>query len=144
MRHVKIKQLVLLVTITMLCGCHNLTLTNFQTGEVLKGRASEVGRNVRVTMPNGEVLEGKYSAVDNGSVGFSFGSATAFSGVHSATAFGSGTTITKGSGVAYAMLKSTTPGSPTMMELIVQYGALSGHGFGEARTNDGRTYKVQF
>jgi hypothetical protein len=30
------------------------------------------------------------------------------------------------------------------MEIIVIYGVLDGHGFGEARTNDGRSIKVQF
>ncbi len=39
-------------------------------------------------MPDGEVLKGKDSGVNSDSVGFSFGSATAFGGGTSATAFG--------------------------------------------------------
>jgi len=49
-----------------------------------------------------------------------------------------------GTGKAYAMLPSTKPGSKLMMEVIVTYGVLSGHGWGEARTNDGRKYRVTF
>ncbi len=30
------------------------------------------------------------------------------------------------------------------MESIVFYSEWTGHGFGETRTNDGRTFKVQF
>ena len=49
-----------------------------------------------------------------------------------------------GTGRAYALISSTKPGSKLMMEVIVTYGVLGGHGWGEARANDGRTYKVTF
>lgn len=129
----------------MMAGCaHRLTFTNFDTGEILKGTAN-LAKTIRVTMKDGEVVEGKYSAVSSDSVAFGFGSATAFSGAQMATAFGSGTTIMAGGpGRAYAILRSTTLGSKLMMELLVSYNALSGHGFGEARTNDGRSYRVTF
>ena len=141
-----LKCLVLVFAAALFSGCaHTLTFTSFETGEVLKGRATAVSRTIRVAMTDGEIVEGKYSAVDSSSVGFSFGSATAFSGAATATAFGSGTSyMLGGPGSAFALLKGTKPGSKLMMEMMVSYSAMTGHGFGEARTNDGRKYRVQF
>jgi hypothetical protein len=38
-----------------------LTLTHFESGEVLTGSANLITREVTVTMPNGEILKGKFS-----------------------------------------------------------------------------------
>jgi hypothetical protein len=96
-------------------------------------------------MPDGEVLEGHFAAVNSGSVGFTFGSATSYGGGQTATAFGSGTSYNVGgSGEVYALLKSKKPGSHLMLELIATYSPMTGQGFGQARTNDGRTYKLVF
>ena len=67
------------------------------------------------------------------------------SGATSATAYGNISSYTVSSGgvaYAYALLHSNT--GKLMMEIIVQYSQWNGHGFGEARTNDGRRFKVQF
>lgn len=138
-----ISLLTLLVAFT---GCRSITFTNFDTAETLHGKAhSFLVRTVFVTMPDGEVLKGHFSAINNSSVGFAFGSATAFSGGQTATAFGSGTSYNiGGSGVVYALMQSTKPGSKLMMEFKASFSPMSGHGFGEARTNDGRTYRLMF
>ena len=84
---------------------------NAQSGEVLHGTFTDsgaTGGSVNVTMPDGEVLAGRYSAIRETDA-FTF-----------------------------------TVGSDTAMDILAVYGVLDGHGFGEARTNDGRTYRVQF
>lgn len=142
------KKLFCLLAALFLTACaHSLQLVEFETGQVLNGEYNELNRTVTVTMPDGEVLTGKYSALTNAAVTFgsAFGSGTAFSGNTSATAFGSsfGYGISAGGqSSAYALLKSEK--SNLMMEILVKYSEWSGHGFGEARTNDGRRYKVQF
>ena len=96
-------------------------------------------------MPDGEVLQGTFAVVSSDSVGFSFGSATAIGGGHTTTAFGSSTSYNVGGpSCVYALMKSTKPGSHLMLELIANFSEMNGHGFGQARTNDGRTYRVIF
>jgi hypothetical protein len=131
---------ILMLTFILFMGCSaGMTLTNFQSGEVLKGKFNQWDRSVTVEMPNGEILSGKYSDVNNSSM--TFGSAFAYSGSSSATVFGTGYTV-GGSGNAYALISSKT--SKLLMEIIVSNNDLSGHGFGDARTNDGRSFKVQY
>jgi len=121
-------------------GCvHKIQLSHVETGQVIQGQYNTFTRGVGVAMPDGEVLTCGYSAIENAS--FSFGTATAFSGLSSATGMGYGIT-SGGRGQAYSLLKSET--SSLMMELIVSYSEWTGHGFGEARTNDDRIYKIQF
>jgi hypothetical protein len=135
------------------CITRSAKLVNFSTGETLTGKFTDspgTGGEVQVTMPDGEILAGRYSAVrENDFV--TFGSA--FVTAHAATPFGSAfgnasafgsSRMIGGQGKAYGVLSSTKPGSRLMMELIATYGVLDGHGFGEARTNDGRQYRLQF
>ncbi|HDI51989.1 MAG TPA: hypothetical protein ENF45_05105 [Bacteroidetes bacterium] len=134
------RKIFLIIFAVVIAGCvHNIEITHFQTGQVLQGEYNEINRMVTVVMPDGEILKGKYSAVSSAS--FMFDTATSYSGVATATGFGYGIS-SGGQGKAYALLKSET--SSLMMEMIVTYSDWTGHGFGEARTNDGRTYKVQF
>lgn len=129
-------------------GCsHKITLTDFEKGEVVEGYYTDYVKTVEVKMPNGEILKGKYSNVTNSSFSFgnSFTTGTAIAGT--TTAFGSASTFGNsysvgGAGKAYALLKSEN--SKLMMELLVDYNVWDGSGFGEARTNDGRRFKVQF
>jgi hypothetical protein len=140
----KIILLPLILCAALLCGCHTITLTNFDTGETIIA-VSHPFRLISATMPDGEVLKGTYSAIDNSSISTSFGSATAFGGGTSATAFGSGTSYNVGGrGTVYALLKSTKPGSKLMLEIYANFSPMTTHGFGQARTNDGRTYRVTF
>ena len=104
--------IILTLSLSLLAGCAGgLKLTHFQTGQVLHGEYSQISRGITVTMPDGEVLKGQYSAVQDAA-----------------------SNITTG----YALLTSETSG--LMMEIIIKYG---GHIFGIAKTNDGRTYRVQ-
>ena len=92
-----------------------LTLTQFESGEVITGIANTMTREVTVTMPTGEILKGKFSEQSDFS--------------------------TSTNGKAYALLKSSK--SKLMLELTVSFNEF-GHGFGDAHTNDGKNYKVQF
>ena len=143
------------VVLILVPGCitRYATLVDFESGEVLKGKFTDsmaTDGTVEVKMPDGEVLKGRYSGV-RGIDQVSFTTATAFalvhgrcgSGVASASGIGS-QRITGGQGKVYALLTSTKPGSKLVMEIVAIYGVLDGHGYGEARTNDGRVYKVQF
>ena len=146
----------LLATTLITAGCvvtRSATLVEFASGEVLHGKFTDsaaTGGTVEVTMPNGELLSGRYSAI-RGTDEVEFSSATVSatavgaSGMASVSGSGIGTQRTVGGqGKAYALLTSATPGSKLVMEIIVIYGVLDGHGFGEAKTNDNRSYKVQF
>lgn len=135
----------LLILIT---GCsHKMTYVDFQNGNVLEGHYVDYVKDIEVTMPNGEVLKGKFSNISNNSFSFgnSFSSGTATNGTTTvfgnANSFGTGYSV-GGAGKAYALLKSET--TNLMMEVVVNYDSWSRSGFGEARTNDGRKYKVQF
>lgn len=129
-------------------GCvYKMQVVDFESGITLDAEYKKSDKSVKVVMPDGEILTGKYSAVSNArfSMGNTFGSATAYSGANSATAYGNATSWGISSGGvsnAYALLHSDK--SKLMMEIIVQYSELTGSGYGEARTNDGRHFKVQF
>jgi len=130
----------LLTVATLFSGCtHKVNFADFERGEAFDGAYNKMTREVQVTLPTGELLIGTYSAMSNAS--FSFGSANVYSGNINASAMGYGISA-GGNSQAYAMLKSQT--SKLMMEMIVTYSEWNGHGFGEARTNDGRKYKVSF
>jgi hypothetical protein len=131
--------LLIALTCTLLVGCaHSIALVNFNSGETLAGEYNSGTREISVIMPNGETLKGQYSAASNASV--SYGTGFASSGGNFASGFGTSVS-SGGASQAYALLRSST--SKLMMEMVVTYGS-NGQGFGEARTNDGRTYKVQF
>lgn len=163
------------------CLIRRAQLANFETGEILRATFTDsplTNGGITVTMADGEVLKGRYSAI-RGQDSVTFGSAfvtgsadtaahTRYSGqmtervgvvpfrgesqgqidttAHtdvSASVTGQSRTI-GGTGQAYALISSTKPGSKLMMEVLATYGVLSGHGWGEARTNDGRKYKLTF
>lgn len=143
------KSILLLVSMLFIfSGCsHKMTYIDFSNGEVLEGHYTEMSKDVEVKMPNGEVLKGKYSNIHNSSFTFGNSFTTGVATTGTTTAFGSANTFGNsftvgGAGKAYALLRSQS--SKLMMELIVDYNVWDGSGFGEARTNDGRRYKVQF
>jgi hypothetical protein len=104
----------LIITITVfLTSCSTvtakkITLTQFESGEVIVGNVNSLTRDIAIAMPNGEVLQGKF-------------------------------TLQK-SGDAYALLKSTS--SNLMLEIRATVSGSSG--FGEAQSNGGTKYRVQF
>ncbi len=131
--------LIIVLSCALLVGCaHSISLVNFSSGETLAGEYNELTREISVTMPNGEIIKGQYSAASNSSV--SYGTGFAASGGNLASGFGTSFS-SGGASQAYALLRSST--SKLIMEMAVTYGS-NRQGFGEARTNDGRVYKVQF
>ena len=124
------------------CGARQLTLVDFQTGQTIAGELNESARSIRVTMPNGEILTGKYSAVSNSSPVYETGVGVGASSHSHGAIFGTGVTFGGGASKGYGLLRSNT--SNLMMEIVVSYSEWTGHGYGEATTNDGRKYKVQF
>jgi len=143
-----LRYLISIGIVLLLSGCvHKMQVIDFKTGTSLDAKFDEVSRQVTVVMQNNEVLTGKYSNISNATFSFgnTYGSATAYSGANSATAYGSSISqmfTSGGASNAYALLRSNT--SNLLMEMVVQYSDMTGHGYGEARTNDGRKYKVQF
>jgi hypothetical protein len=139
------KKAIALIAVVFLCGCHTVNLINASNGETIKVHSHMMSRNLWAEMPDGEILEGKFAAVSNESIGVTTGSATSFGGGTSATAVGSATSYNSGnSGTVYALLKSTKPGSKLTLEINGTFNPVSRQGFGEAKTNDGRTYKIVF
>ena len=163
------------------CITRRAQLANFESGEVIRAKFTDspfTNGKITVTMPDGEILKGEYSAIRaQDSMTFSSAFVTASADAKSRTTYSGQTdgrvgnipfsTESKGqidttahvdssahvsgqsrtvggTGRAYALIPSTKPGSKLMMEVIVTYGVLSGHGWGEARTNDGRKYRVTF
>jgi hypothetical protein len=154
MSQLRLCKLILLVS-AFFSGCitRHGTMVNFESGETLKVKFTDsmaTDGSVEVTMPDGEILKGRYSGI-RGTDEISFGSAFANASVTgpggtafgTASGFGSQRTV-GGEGKAYALLTSAKPGSKLMMEIVAIYGVLDGHGYGEARTNDGRSFKIQF
>ena len=129
-----------LLFVLVFVGCaHKITFTNFESGEILNGEYNTADKSIKVTMPNGEMLIGSYAAISSSSI--LFGNSFATSGGATATGFGTGIAV-GGNSKAYAILSSQK--SSLMMELLVSYSEWNGHGFGEAKTYDGKIYKVQF
>lgn len=138
------------------------TLLDIETAEKITAKftdSNQTGGSVEVVMPDGEVLSGTYTGIRgvdivtfSNSTGFQTGnvSVTGSNGL-SATATGSSnyseagaTRAVGGQGKAYALLSSTDPDSRLVMEIIAIYNVVGGGGFGDARTNDGRVYRVIF
>lgn len=141
----KITLLFLISCIALCCGCRTVMLTSFDTGEQVRLRAHSFGHEIWAHMPDGEVLHGTFATVSSDTASFSFGSATAVGGGQSASVFGNNTRYNVGGpACVYALMKSTKPGSRLMLEMIANFSEMSGDGFGQARTNDGRTYRVIF
>jgi hypothetical protein len=137
--------LILVLAAALLCGCHTVNLTSFNTGETIQLHSRLLSRNVWARMPDGERLEGKIASVSNESSASATGGSAAFGlGGISATADGSSRHNSGDSGVIYALLKSTRRGSKLVLEITGKYNPVSKQGFGQARTNDGRTYQVVF
>ena len=127
------------------CATCNTPLTNLtpESGLQENQRSShDSNRKIQVTMTNGEVLIGTLQDIDvpirrNGS------------NLMPAVEDGGGaySFLLRDSDLqkqVHALLKSTTPDSALEIEIIGVYRELDGHGFGKARTNDGRYYELQF
>ncbi len=124
---------VLLIFCLAACA-HQLKLVDMESAQVIYGTYNKADRSVIITLPTGEVLTGQYSALSNASV--SVGSL--FYGSKVATGY---SVSEGGTSKAYAIL---TGDRGTIMEIMVDYSAWNHQGYGEARTKDGKVYKVQF
>ena len=121
--------LLLILASAVTTGCvRRFTLTDFTTGVIATGTFTS-SRTAKITLPNGELFTGQWSAVKNAA--FTFGLTGEVE--TSPTFVGVGDQI-------YALLKSN---KGVLMEAIANYGSGTG-GVGQARTNDGRTYRLQF
>ncbi len=161
------KIILLLLTLGLFQSCFSFKsvtkkamLVNTENGERISATFQDnsgTGGTCTAIMPNGEILTGMYAGVRGTDV-ISFGSTNGTintttdytnngqnvlnaetGGNYSAT--GSTRTV-GGQGKARAILYSTTPNSKLVLELIIIYNVVSGGGYGDAKTNDGRTYKV--
>lgn len=132
-----------LLVVFLVVGCaYNVELINFESGETLHGGFNVATHEVWVDMANGTKLTGKYVELRNDSITFGSSTGSVFSG----TTFGSfsnfGTSYSiGGTSIGYAILRN--PNTKLMMEVLVRTN-LDNTGMGEARTNDGRLYKVIF
>ena len=126
-----------LIICFIFAGCtHRLNLTELDTGKTLKGVYDTTYKTITVTMPDGEVLEGKYHPA----------SKNQYPGVHTPenapkTGFGSG--VPKGiKADDYALLQSEK--TKLLMEVFLYFDSFSEKGYGFARTNDGRRFKISY
>ncbi|MDR2100216.1 MAG: hypothetical protein LBP40_05260 [Campylobacteraceae bacterium] len=144
MKHI----LLLLSALFLFAGCtlkHDVVLVGFNTEGVLQGVFDEKNENVTVIMEDGEILNGKYSSFDEesdfvftNSMGYAksrYRSGGMFGGMGVGINFGSASK-------KYALLTSET--SSLKMEIIITLRSWRKNGIGEATTNDGRVYKIQF
>jgi len=136
-------------------GCaYKVKLVDFETGQTIIGTYNTSSKTVSLTLPSGELMRGQYSALTNATItsGSLFYNSSAFASAFSGGAsafgqshgFGSGNYFgfsAGGSSHAYAILSGD---KGTTMEMILQYNELDGRGFGEAKTNTGKEYKVIF
>ncbi len=131
---------VILGAVMVLAGCTGSgTLTPLDQGARGLGRLDYVdqgGRGtVTITMPDGEILNGTFTAASN--VGISYGTATAFTPRGPITA--SGTTVYSG-GAGNVWVSASGPRTV----VTCQAQASGNHGGGICRTNAGATYQLMF
>lgn len=136
-----LKYIIVLVFIIYLSGCaHHFTLIPRDGKEKGQGVAQEVGKTVTITL-NGKTYTGNY-VYGGGSVAFfnTFGSATAYSGTKTATAFGSGfgTAYVPGSGNG-RILATSPDGDVIRCEFLYS----GGSGLGICQDNAEKEYDLQ-
>lgn len=125
--------------LALLAGCaQTLHLVNFESGQRLEGKLNRGGKTVQVTMPDGEVLNGTYSQYAPSKTISTQGVRTR-ENPDNETDSNATTVVTQDSGEGYSVL---TGERGTTMEMRFKFSGESG--FGEATTNRGAKYKVQF
>ena len=154
---------VFIISSTLSCSItKKATLINLESGEkvmaIFKDNSGTSGY-CEAIMPDGEKLVGTYVGVRGTDV-ITYGSATGkvnsktnyssagqnildASSASNYSATGAARTV-GGQGKAYAILSSTLPNSTLTLEIIAIYNVLGGGGYGDAKTNDGRSFKVVF
>ena len=131
----------------LLAGCvtRKPTLTDIRTGELCHGEFNLMSRNGWVVLPDGTKLTGKIFGVTNARYASSDfeGSGTVYG--PGGSAFGSfsgtGSSFSPGNrGEGWALLRSED-GKKIMEIHVVSNGAVTA-GYGEARMNDGRVFRL--
>lgn len=122
-----------------LYGCSTtMRLMEFKSGEVAEAFVDSNKGEIRVYMPDGEILIGPYNTLTNPR--FRIGAGLGGHGggrVYPTVRFDTGSKL-------YALLSSEKASSSLVMEIIADQSTLSRKGRGEARTNDGRVFKIVF
>jgi tetratricopeptide (TPR) repeat protein len=116
------------------CAGNNLRLVSLSDGTTIFGEYHRTDRFLKITMPDGETLQGSYSSLTNSYIGFG-------SLPNAATTSMIFPTATDGMTEAYAMLRGN---KGTLMEMVLHYSEWSGSGYGYAKTNEGIGYRVVF
>ncbi len=134
------RYLFLIIPFFLLAGCNkDMQLVEFKSGAKAEGFWDSGKREIRVYLEDGEILSGKFTKMSHArfrvTTGVSFGGRHTRAGVYPSVSI-------DGQGNIYALLEDQK--SHLVMEVVADYNWLWGHGHGEARTNDGRIYKVIF
>lgn len=121
------------------CTSH-LKLQNLDSGRTLKGRYDTVYKEITVVMPDGDILTGKYRPVTDNP----YPSEKEFKLPDPPPKSGFGSGVPHGIRAdVYALLRSKK--TDLMMEVFLGYDSFKGgDGYGFARTNDKRSYKVTY
>ena len=132
--------LFLLPALFLLSACSkNLQLVEFKSGAKAEGFWDSGKRELRIYLEDGEILTGKFIKMSHArfrvTTGVGFGGRHTRAGVYPSIGI-------DGQGNIYALLEN--PESHLVMEVVADYNWLGGGGHGEARTNDGRIYKIVF
>ncbi len=116
-----------------------MELVDFRSGASAEGFWDQGKGELRLYLEDGEVLSGKYVKMNNArfTIGAGLGGSRHFSGVRVYPSVG-----INGKGNFYALLHSEK--SSLVVEVVADYNLWSRKGYGEARSNDGRVYKVVF
>ncbi len=125
------------------CGPKHLDVVDFEKGITLQGEYDDIENIATVILPSGEVLSGKLSTLKQGSNSYSYdyGKGKDSTGTKNKSNNYGYTSSTSTTTEAFGILRSNR--SNLIMEMKLNYENLSGNGFGEAKTNDGKIYKVQ-
>jgi len=128
------RKLIILVGMLAVVSCvHKAELINISDGTIIEGTFNTGDKTLKVLMPDGEMLKGRYVTLSSASIGVS----SLFYGTNTATMLtGSSGGVMDG----YGFLRGD---KGTIMEVIFRVGT-DNHGFGDAKTNKGDTYKVMF
>ena len=129
------KLLSLLLASLFLWGCSgHFQLISLNDGTSILGEYQTRNHFMKVTMPDGEILQGSYSSLTGSSIGSG-------SLLYPAKTLLPLSPATDSASEAYALLRGD---NGTVMEMVLRYSELSGNGHGVASTNKGTGYRVVF
>ncbi len=134
MRKILFYSVFILVIMTTACT-HKFKLHDSSDGLTLTGTYNTATNNVNVVIRSGEKLEGKYVSYANTAITHN----SLFYGTEVVTKYR--VAVSGGASVGYAVLLGDRG---TVMEIIYQFDKVTGHGFGTAKSNDGKEYRVIF